>query len=110
VKPFEPLDADGEVALLAVPVVQQLVGATVDIAARQHDVLVADEVRQRRVDGRHARIEIPGEVFARERACLEIDDMIRETDRSWVQQARVDLEQGSRPLNASSTHSVHAYM
>ena len=89
----EPLDGDVEVALLAVPVVQQLVCAAVDVAAAEHDVLVADEVRQRRVDRRHARIEVPGQVLARERAGLEVHDVIGEADRSRVQQPRIDLEQ-----------------
>ncbi len=89
----EPLDGDVEVALLGIPVVQQLVGAAVDVAVRQHDVVVADEVRQRRVDRGHAGVEVPGEVFARERAGLEVDDVIGEADRGRVQQARVDLVQ-----------------
>jgi hypothetical protein len=89
----EPLDCDVEVALLAVPVVQQLVGAAVDVAAREHDVLVAHEVREDGVDRRHAGVEVPGQVFARERAGLEVHDVVGEADRRGVEQPRVDLEQ-----------------
>ncbi len=87
----EPFDAHVEVATFAVPVVQELVGATVDVAAGEHDVLVAEEVGERGIDRRHAGVEVPGEVIRRVRPGLQIDDMVGQTDRGRIEQAGVDL-------------------
>ena len=89
VKPFE---RHVEIGLLAIPVVQQLVGAAIDVAAGQHDVARADQVRERGVDRRHAGIEIPGEVGAGLGARLRARCDWRGRSR-WVEQARVDLVQ-----------------
>ena len=89
----EPLDRDVQVAALAVPVLQELVRAAVHVAARQHDVAVADQVREHRVDRRHARVEVPGEVLARERPRLDVDDVVRQARRGRVHEPRVDLVQ-----------------
>ena len=94
----EPLDRDVQVAALAVPVVQELVRAAVHVAARQHDVAVADQVREHRVDRRHARVEVPGEVLARERPGLDVDDVVRQARRGRVHEPRVDLVQELLPL------------
>ena len=84
---IEPFDRDVEIALLAIPVVQQLVRAAVDVAARQHDVVVTHEVGERRVDRGHPGIEVPCEVLAGQRPRLEVDDVVGETDGGGVQQA-----------------------
>ncbi len=72
---------------------QQLVAAAIDIAAGQHDILIADEMGQRAVDRRHAGIEVPGEILARKGSRLHIDDMIGKAHRCGIEQARIDLMQ-----------------
>src|SRR5215472_9652565 len=89
----EPLDGDVEIAALAIPVVQQLVSAAIDIARRQNDVLMAEQVREDRVDRRHSGIEVPGEVLTGEWTSLEVDDVVGERDRSWIEQPGINLEQ-----------------
>jgi hypothetical protein len=89
----EEHDADVEVRALAEPVVQQLVGAAVDVARGEDDVLVADEVRERGVDRAHAGVEVPGHVFARHGTRLDVHDVVRERDGGRVHQPRVDLVQ-----------------
>ncbi len=89
----EPAHGDVEVGALAVPVVQQLVGAAIDVAAREHDVAVAEQVGERGVDRGHAGVEVPREILARQRPGLDVDDVVGEADRGGVQQPRVDLVQ-----------------
>ncbi len=89
----EELHADVEVGFLGEPVVEQLVGAAVNVARGQDDVAVADKVGEDAVDGGHAGVEVPREVFRRHRAGLDIHDVVGEGDRGGVEQARVNLVQ-----------------
>src|SRR5690606_20588758 len=90
---FKGLDGNVEIRLSSVPVVDQLMHATIDISTDDKDVLPPQQVGQNGVHGGHATTEVPRHVVTREGSCLEIDDMVGERDGSGIQQARIDFVQ-----------------
>jgi hypothetical protein len=53
----------GEVARFAVPVVNELVGAAVDVAVGDENIFAAEKMGKDCIDGGHTAIKIPCEIF-----------------------------------------------
>ncbi len=90
--PVERFHGDRQISRLRIPIMNQLISAAVDVAAGDEDIVAAQQVCQRGVDGGHATVKVPGQIIARVGTGFKIDDVIRQRNAGRVEQPRVDLQ------------------